>query len=362
MSDKPIRVAQMMTEMNFGGVEMVVMNYYRNIDKSKLQFDFFALEGSALPMKDEIKKLGGNVYIVPKYTNLNKYEKEIQRIFKENNYQIVHSHMNTLSVFSLYGAKRAGVPIRIAHNHSTAGKGETKKNIMKYILRPFSKLYPTELCACSEFAGEWIYGKKTKFKVINNAIDLEKYRYNSQIREKIRDELGLKDKFVIGHIGRFCYQKNHQLLINIFDKTLKQLPNSVLMLIGEGELEQEVRKQVKDKGIEDSVLFLGKKKDAYKYYQAMDCFVLPSRYEGLGMVAIEAQASGLPVVCSKNVPHEAKILENMVFVDSLNGYINAINASVNFNRVDTSEIVRQAGYDIEIEAKKLEYYYEELLK
>ena len=135
----------MMTDMNYGGVEMVVMNYYRHIDRTKVQFDFFALEGSAVPQREEIERLGGRVYIVPKYTHLSAYEKEIIRLFKQNQYKIVHSHMNTLSVFSLWGAKKAGIPNRIAHNHSTAGKGETKKNIIKYALRPFAKIYPTKL-------------------------------------------------------------------------------------------------------------------------------------------------------------------------------------------------------------------------
>ena len=134
MEKQPIRIAQMMTDMNYGGVEMVVMNYYRNIDRTKVQFDFFALEGSSIPQREEIEKLGGRVFVVPKYTHLPQYEKSIQKLFKENNYKIVHSHMNTLSVFSLYGAKKVGVPNRILHNHSTAGKGETKKNIMKYML------------------------------------------------------------------------------------------------------------------------------------------------------------------------------------------------------------------------------------
>ena len=180
MSKEPIRIAQMMTDMNFGGVEMVVMNYYRNIDRAKVQFDFFALEDSTIPQKEEIEKLGGRVFVVPKYTHLLQYEKEIQRLVKENRYKIVHSHMNTLGVFSLFGAKQAGVPVRILHNHSTAGTGETKKNIMKYFLRPFSKLYPTELIACSKLAGNWIYGKGTKFRVFNNAIDLDKYKYNGR--------------------------------------------------------------------------------------------------------------------------------------------------------------------------------------
>ncbi|WP_304583374.1 glycosyltransferase, partial [Dubosiella newyorkensis] len=207
MTNEPIRIAQMMTDMNFGGVEMVVMNYYRNIDRTKVQFDFIVLEGSTIPQREEIEALGGRIYIVPRYTHLIQYEKAIQKIFKENDYKIVHSHMNTLGIFSLYGAKKAGVPVRILHNHSTAGKGETKKNIIKYILRPFAKIYPTHLCACSKYAGEWVYGKNTEFKVFNNAIDLDKFKYNEVVRNELRKELDIEKKFVIGHIGRFCYQK-----------------------------------------------------------------------------------------------------------------------------------------------------------
>lgn len=218
---EPIRVAQMMTDMNYGGVEMVVMNYYRHIDRTKVQFDFFALEGSAVPQREEIERLGGRVYIVPKYTHLSAYEKDIIRLFKQNQYKIVHSHMNTLSVFSLWGAKKAGVPNRIAHNHSTAGKGETKKNIIKYALRPFAKIYPTKLCACSQYAGEWLYGKSAEFQVFNNAIDLSRYSYDPQKAAAVRKELGLEDKLVVGHIGRFCYQKNHDFLIDIFNEIHK---------------------------------------------------------------------------------------------------------------------------------------------
>ena len=156
---QPIRVAQMMTDMNYGGVEMVVMNYYRHMDRSRVQFDFFALEGSTLPQREEIERLGGRVYVVPKYTHLPQYEREIGRLFRQNGYQIVHSHMNTLSVLSLWGAKRAGVPNRIAHNHSTVGRGEGAKNVMKYLLRPFATVYPTRLCACSRTAGSWLYGE-----------------------------------------------------------------------------------------------------------------------------------------------------------------------------------------------------------
>lgn len=358
----PIRVAQMMTDMNYGGVEMVVMNYYRHIDRTKVQFDFFALEGSSIPQREEIERLGGRVYVVPKYTHLIQYEKEIQRIFRENNYQIVHSHMNTLSVFSLYGAKQAGVPNRILHNHSTAGKGETKKNIIKYMLRPFAKIYPTELCACSKLAGEWIYGKDVEFKVFNNAIDLDKYRYDPEKRDALRKELGVEDKKVIGHIGRFCYQKNHALLIDIFAEVAKQEKDALLMLIGEGELEQEIREKVHALGLDGKVLFLGKRADAYRYYQAMDLFLLPSRYEGLPVVGVEAQAAGLPCVFSGNVTEEAKLLDTTVYINGdVEQYVSAVLSGMRSNRVDTCGKLHDVGFDINCEATKLTQYYLNLI-
>lgn len=363
---EPIRVAQMMTDMNYGGVEMVVMNYYRHIDRTKVQFDFFALEGSTVPQREEIEQLGGRVYIVPKYTHLPEYEKEIIRLFKQNQYKIVHSHMNTLSVFSLWGAKKAGVPNRIAHNHSTAGKGETKKNIIKYALRPFAKIYPTKLCACSRYAGEWLYGKNAEFQVFNNAIDLSRYSYDPQKAAAVRKELGLEDKLVVGHVGRFCYQKNHDFLIDIFNEIHKQRQEAVLLLIGEGELEQDIRNKVMALGLEDSVRFMGKQKDTSKFYQAMDCFVLPSRYEGLGVVAIEAQACSVPVICSTAVPKDAKITSSVKFIELdesssnwADSVLDVIKTQVKRNK---REEVRKAGYDIEVEAQKLTDFYEELLK
>lgn len=361
---EPIRIAQMMTDMNYGGVEMVVMNYYRHIDRTKVQFDFFALEGSTIPQREEIEKLGGRVYIVPKYTHLISYEKAIQKLFRENKYQIVHCHMNTLGVFAMYGAKQAGVPIRILHNHSTAGKGETKKNIVKYLLRPFATLFPTHLCACSQYAGEWIYGRDRKFKVINNAIDIRKFSYNAEQRETLRKELGISDKFVIGHIGRFCYAKNHNLLIDIFAELVKKKEQAVLLLIGEGELEEEIRRKVEKLGIDDKVIFLGRRNDAYRYYQAMDLFLLPSRYEGLPVVGVEAQAAGLPCIFSAEVTSETKLLVSTIFVScdaEVDEWTNNVIKLSKTERNNTQEVLQMAGFDIEIEAKKLEEMYFDLL-
>lgn len=359
MDDKPVRVAQMMTDMNYGGVEMVVMNYYKNIDRSKIQFDFFVFEGSSIPQKAEIESLGGRIFVVPKYTHILKYFRFLKSYL--SSYQIVHSHMNTLSVFSLYSAKRAGVKNRLCHNHSTSGKGEFIKNFVKFLLRPLAQVFATDLFACSDYAGRWMYGKNTPFKVLNNAIDLEKFRYDKSLRDIVRKELCLENKKVIGHVGRFCYQKNHSLLIDIFFTFLKE-QDAILMLIGEGELQESIKQKVKNLGIENNVIFLGKKKDIYRYYQAMDLFLLPSRYEGLPVVAIEAQASGLPCIISSNITLETKILNSTHFVSGgVEEYVTKIMQNICYDRKDAFNEMRNAGFDIKYEALKLQKYYEKLV-
>ncbi|MBR3620714.1 MAG: glycosyltransferase family 1 protein, partial [Clostridia bacterium] len=356
MTEYPIRIAQMMTNMNYGGVETAIMNYYRYIDNARIQFDFFAFEGSLIPQKELIESLGGKVYIVPRCSHLIKYEHEIQKLLK--NYLIVHSNMNTLSALSLYGAKKAGVQHRILHNHSTAGKGE-KKNIFKYILRPFCHLYYTEAAACSARAGEWMFGKGAPFRIINNAINLSEFRFNQNTRDRIRNELKINDKFVIGHIGRFCFAKNQEFIVDIFNEISKSA-DAVLLLIGSGKSKSDIESKVIKLGLDKKVIFLGNRLNINEYYQAMDTFVFPSRYEGLGMVAIEAQASGLPVTCSTEVPSEVAITDLVKFCPlsaSPSEWAESIlNNTVNCRR-DTTDEIRTAGYDIVTEAKKLEDYY-----
>lgn len=362
----PIRIAQMMTDMNYGGVEMVIMNYYRHIDKKRYQFDFYALEGSSVPQREEIEAMGGRVFVVPRYTQLPNYEKALMRHFKEEQYQIVHSNMNTLSVLSLYAAKKAGIPNRIVHNHSTAGKGEMKKNIMKYMLRPFAKVYPTKLVACSKYAGEWIYGKNADFTVFNNAIEVERFAYNPEIRKSMRKELGFDGKFVVGNVGRFCYQKNHDKLIDIFVEIKKRKSNAVLLLVGEGELESEVKDKVKHLGLDKDVFFLGKRNDTNRIYQAMDVFVLPSRYEGLPVVGVEAQAAGLPCIFSDIVTEETKILPSSMFIPveaTDKSWADTTIKTVNkYKRKDVSLEIRKAGFDIEEQAGKMMEMYDAMSK
>ena len=269
-----------------GGVESVVMNYYRNIDKSKVQFHFICDEDSTDIPYDEIEKLGGKVIVVPPYQKLFKYQKELYKVFKENNYKIVHSHINALSVFPLRIAKKAGVPIRIAHSHSTSNKKEWKKNILKMILRPLSKLYANNYFACTEYAGKWLFGKKVverkELNVINNAIDLKKFEFNENTRKALREELGIKDDtLIIGHVGRFMKQKNHEFLVEVFNEVYKKNQNTLLILIGQGPLLSEIKQKAINLNIEDKIKFIGQVTDVEKYYNIMDIFLFPSIYEGL---------------------------------------------------------------------------------
>ena len=284
--DEKIIIAHIMGKWNGGGVESVVMNYYRNIDRNKIQFHFLCDEDSTDIPYEEIEKLGGKVIVIPPYQKLFKYQKELYRIFKENNYKIVHSHINALSVFPLRIAKKAKIPVRIAHSHSTSNKKEWKKNILKMILRPLSKLYANNYFACTEYAGKWLFGKKVverkELNVINNAIDLKKFEFNENTRKALRKELGIKeDTLIIGHVGRFMKQKNHDFLIEVFNEVYKKNQNTLLILIGQGPLLSEIKQKAINLNIEDKVKFIGQVTDVEKYYNIMDIFLFPSIYEGL---------------------------------------------------------------------------------
>ena len=368
---KPIRVAQIMGKWFGGGVEAVVMNYYRNINRNKIQFDFICDSDSTDIPYDEIKKLGGRVILIPPYQKLFKYHRMLKKVLKEGNYKIVHSHINTLSVFSLWAAKRAKVPIRIAHSHSTTNRKEKKKNLLKQILRPFSKLFATNYMCCSELSGRWLFGNKEydkgKVYLLNNAIDLDKFKYDEKLRNKKRIELNIKDDtLVIGHVGRFVEQKNHRYLIDIFNEIHKKNNNSLLLLAGQGPLMDEMMNKVHNLGLDDYVKFLGQRKDANELYQAFDLFLLPSLYEGLPVVGIEAQATGNLCFLSDSMTNETKILDSTKFMSLSDSPLqwtnNILNDLKKYKKHDTKEEVSKYGFNIKKEAIKLESKYVELEK
>lgn len=366
MKNEPIRVAHIIGKWLGGGVEAVVMNYYRHIDRNKIQFDFICDEDSTNIPYEEIEKLGGRVILIPPYQKAIKYHKELKRILKEENYKIVHSHLNTLSVFPLFAAKKAKIPVRIAHSHSTSNKKEWKKNLLKQILRPFSKIFATNYFCCSELAGRWLFGNTTynqgKVYLLNNAIDLNKFKYDEKVRKAKRKELNIKDDIlVIGHIGRFMTQKNHVFLIDIFNELHQQNNNSILLLVGQGPLMNEIKDKVTKLGLNNSVKFLGQREDVNELYQTMDIFVFPSLYEGLGMVLIEAQCTGLACISSTEVPSIAKVTEKLEFIDlkeNVKVWKNKIlELSKGSKRKTSQKELAVAGYDIDRETKKLENKY-----
>lgn len=365
---EPIRIAHIVGKWVGGGVEAVIMNYYRHIDRTKIQFDFLCDEDSTNIPYEEIESLGGRVIIIPPYQKVFKYIKELKIVLKEGQYKIVHSHINTLSVFPLYAAKKAGVPVRIAHSHSTTNKKEWKKNLMKLALRPFAKTFATDYFACSELAGRWQFGeklhKKNSIYIMNNAIDSKKFMYDKKIRLKKRKELGINNnEVIIGHVGRFVTVKNHIFLLKIFENLKRQNSNCKLLLVGQGPLEEKIKEEVKQKKLDNDVIFLGQRNDIEELYQAMDFFVLPSLYEGLGMVLIEAQCAGLPCLASTEVPEIVKISNKIDFLDlssDIKIWTMHILENINkYTRDAFKENITNYGYDIATEVLKLEKKYME---
>ena len=370
MNEQPIRVAQIMGKWIGGGVESVVMNYYRHINRTQIQFDFICDDDSTDIPYEEIEKLGGKVILIPPYQKVFKYHNALKKVLKDGNYKIVHSHINTLSVFSLFAAKCAGVPVRIAHSHSTTNKKEKKKNLLKQVLRPFSRLCATDYMCCSELAGRWLFGNKEYNKgnvyLLNNAIDLDQFKYDEKVRKEKRKELNISDDtLVIGHVGRFVEQKNHRFLIDIFNEVHKEKKNSILLLAGQGPLMDEIKEKVIKLELEDNVIFLGQRNDINELYQAMDLFLFPSLYEGLGMVVVEAQVSGLSCVVSTAVTQIAKVTDGIIFIN-LDSQLKKWTDEIikNLNKVDRKNIIftyEIKKYDIEKESKKLEKKYKNII-
>lgn len=373
MDKQPIRVLQIIGKFGGGGVESVVLNYYRHIDKSKIQYDFVIHNDSKIDITAEVQSLGGRIYsITPYYKNLFRFMLDIHSILKNNKYKIVHCNMNTISFFALLVAWLDGVPIRILHNHSTSSPNERKRNAIKFFLKPFAKLFANKYFACSRLAAVWMYGKKAlihkKVQIINNAVNLERYRFNPNIRRDLRQNLKIENKFVIGHVGRFMFQKNHEFILKIFYKFYMRHKDSVLILIGDGPLYSEIKQKACKMGLAEAIIFLGLREDVANWYNIMDLFVLPSHYEGLPVVGIEAQANGIPIIVSDKVTKELSITNLIHFeslsenIDSWIRFMEKVYVSKNREHCNTVYDMQKAGFDINTEADKLKKIYLDLEK
>lgn len=350
----PLRVLHVVVNMNRGGAETLIMNLYRNIDRSKVQFDFLTCKEGVFD--EEIVKLGGKVHRIPYVTDVGHrgYIKALDTFFSTHpHYKIVHSHMDKMSGFVLRSAKKARVPVRIAHSHSTSSEGGAIANIYKWYAGTFIMSCATHFLACSVAAAQWLFAnRESTTKILKNGIECDEFTFNPDIREQVRKELKLHgDVFVIGHVGRFAYPKNHTFLIDIFAQLIEYRPNSILLLVGDGPLRLEMENKVEKLNLTDKVKFLGIRSDINRLLQAFDAFVFPSIYEGLPVTLIEAQGSGLPCIISDTITQDVDLGLNLVEQCSLLHIRNWVGLLQNIENKQASRSVEQyvlaeKGYDI----------------
>mgnify|MGYP001851578637 CR=1 FL=1 len=358
---EPIRVLQVVTYMGRGGLETMLMNYYRNINRNKVQFDFLVHRDFEADYDQEILYLGGKIYRLSRLNPFSKkYLNELGQFFKDHTeYKIVHSHLDCMAGIPLKYAKKNGVPIRIAHAHSS-NQTKDKKYLLKLIFKKNIKKNATELFACAQDAGLWMFGYD-QFHVINNAIDTKAYVVNKQTGKEVRQELKIpEDAFVVGHVGRFAPPKNHTFIIRVFAKVLKEKPNAFLLLVGDGDLRREAEDLTVELGIQNHVIFAGMRSDINRMLQAMDVFLFPSIYEGLPLSIIEAQTAGLPCLISDKVPIECRktdLVSQLSLNDSLSAWKDAVIDAGKVLKRDTSKEISDAGFDICQNARWLEDFY-----
>ncbi len=362
-TSKPIRVLQVVTVMNRAGLETMLMNYYRAIDRKKVQFDFLVHRSESGDYDDEIRTLGGRIYRFPPNTphTMLTYESRFRKFLKSHpEYTIVHSHLDALSSLPLLAAKRHGIPVRIAHSHNNDVPHDITRPL-RMILKKGISHHATNLFACSNEAGVFMFGQRSEFEIINNAIDVDSFKFSKATRKQVRNTLNLSTSdFVIGNIGRFANQKNHSFLIDIFRELVLLYPRSILLLAGTGENESRVKTKVAELGLQEKVYFLGVRSDIPDLLQAMDVFVMPSLHEGLPVVSIEAQASGLACVFASTITRELDVAKNCTFIaleTSAKEWALSILEARKRSRTDATALVAHSGYSITIEAKKMEAFY-----
>jgi len=365
-----LRVLHSVSNMGRAGIETMLMNYYREMDRDRIQFDFLANKPVPGEYDEEIRSLGGRVFVSPGLNPVHypRYRRYVLDLLQENrDIRIVHAHNEAMGYYALQSAKDAGIRIRIAHAHNTRIIRDYKYPL-KLVCKQLLPGAATDYWSCGRDAGIYYYGKKrwnTSGFILHNAIDVERFGFRPEVREHQRRQTGLEQCFVIGHVGRFNVQKNHSRLLDIFAAVAKDVPEARLVLIGTGELEQAVKEKAQHLGILDRTIMPGQMADVSAWYQAMDCFVLPSLFEGLPVVGIEAQAAGLPCVFSDRVTDEVLLSPEACRIsldtdDSEWARQIAAARQPETNRLHGMETVRRAGYDIHKEARKLQEIYLEM--
>lgn len=374
-----IRVLHVLGGTGLGGAESRIMDLYRQMDRQEIQFDFLVHSSAVNCFREnapgrepqfydeEIKKLGGHIYVLPKFRVYNyfAYKKAVKDFFKKHHeFRVVQGHMTSTAGIYLPIAKKCGIPVTVAHSRN-AGVAKGAKGIATRFFRR-NLVKKADYCfACSELAGQDVFGdeamRQGKVKIIHNAIDAGRFSYDPQKRNEVRERLGISDRLVIGHVGRFDYQKNHPYLIDIFVKLCEIRQDAVLLLLGEGSGMNDIKEKCRVLGITEKVKFLGNQKRPEDYYQAMDVFLLPSFYEGLPGVLVEAQAVGLRCFVSDMVTREAKATDLVTYLSikqPAGEWAKRIEESASYERHDTCQIMKDAGFDVAAQATGYRMFYQ----
>lgn len=358
----PIRILHIVSYMQRRGLETMLMNCFRHIDRDAVQFDFIVHRSFRADYDDEIEALGGRIYRLPRLNPFDPgYKKALRDFFHEHKeYRIVHCHLDCMSSIPLSVAKEFGVPVRIAHAHSSNQDRDWKYLLKRHYLKKIPDV-ATHFFACSEEAAQWMFPNQN-VRIIKNGIETEKFSYSPEIREQIREELGLNHCLTLGHVGRFIPVKNHNFVIDVFSAVCKCVPDAKLLLVGNGPAEASIQEKVKNLGLEQNVLFLGLRDDVHRILQAMDVFMLPSMYEGLSLSTVEAQVSGLPCLFSTNVSSACRMTDTVQFIelDDKKAWENAILSMRNNIRVSGRAEIIEAGFDIRTTAEFLQNFYVDL--
>lgn len=351
------RILQVVTYMGRGGIETMLMNYYRRMDREKIQFDFLVHRDFRADFDDEIEALGGRIYRVPPMNPASGgYRKALADFFKDHPYRVVHCHLNYMSGVVLAAAKKAGVPVRIAHAHTASmapGWKQAVRRLCKYLI----PMTATHRFACSTEAGRAIFGRQD-FSILANAIDAAAFTPDDALRAEVRAELGLGDELTVMHVGRMVYAKNHEFLLEAFRELLNTEPGARLVLIGDGELRPEI--EAKAAGLPaGSVLLLGTRTDIPRLLQAADVFAFPSRFEGFGITLLEAQAAGLPCVKADTITDDCVVttLVKSLPIDDPKPWAEAMSAAGSVSREDQLPVIRASGFDIIAATEKLTRFY-----
>lgn len=339
--------------MNAGGAETFLMKIYRALDKSKYQMDFCVSSAKKGFYDDEIKSMGGKIiHITKKSKNPIKSFFDIKHVVKTGNYKsVIRISQHSLSSIDLLAAKLGGAKKLIFRSSNSNSCGSILNRFFHILFKPLAIIIPNVKIAPSDVAAIHMFGKSqfvtAKVKILNNGLNVNDYKFNEEIRKIKRKELNINDdELVIGHVGRMTKQKNHKFLIDIFNEYLKKNSNARLLLIGNGELETEIREYIKSKGILHKVEMLGVRSDTNQLYQAMDCFVFPSLYEGMPNTVIEAQTSGLKCIVSNTITKDVNITSKVSFysIYDIEEWVN--NISVSQKRIDDYKVIKKYGYDI----------------